>query len=396
MLNSKVQNSKVIRMRRIRYESFGGIIRLDDPPSTLYVDKDYMRNLGYNHSPLWKKESQFLSAPIDVHFALTNRCPIECRYCYKSSIENFKDDLPLSKIKKIIDALSEMRVFSIAFGGGEPFAREDIFEIAQYTREKGIEPNVTTNGYYITDTNAEKCKAFGHMHISLDLPNEDFDEIKNKGAFQSAERAIDLLNQYNIHLGINCVISRRNFDHLEELIKFCLTKNIKDVSFLRFKPIGRADKQYNEMKLTNKQNKQLFPIIRKLSRKYKIKAQADCSMVPMLAIHKPNMKLLDFFGVQGCEGGNTFIEIKEDGSFRSCSFSTISGGNATKLVDTWQSSEFFNEYRKVIDNPVEPCKSCKYLVICRGGCHVVSKYVTGDFRNPDPECPIVVNYMKEN
>ncbi|MHA1466258.1 MAG: SPASM domain-containing protein, partial [Candidatus Heimdallarchaeaceae archaeon] len=40
----------------------------------------------------------------------------------------------------------------------------------------------------------------------------------------------------------------------------------------------------------------------------------------------------------------------------------------------------------------EPCSSCRYVKICRGGCHVVSEFVTGEFSNPDPECPIVAEY----
>ncbi|MHA1954005.1 MAG: radical SAM/SPASM domain-containing protein [Candidatus Heimdallarchaeaceae archaeon] len=381
-------------MRKTRYESFGGIIRIENPPTTIYVDKDYMRSLGYNESKLWEKESPFLSAPLDVHFALTNKCPIECRYCYKSSVEDYENDLSLNQIKKIIDVLAEMKVFSVAFGGGEPFAREDIFDIAHYTKEKDIVPNITTNGYYISENNAKKCKVFGHMHISLDLPNEDFDNIKNKGAFQAANNAIDLLSQQGIHIGINCVISRKNFNHLEDLIKFCLSKNIKDISFLRFKPIGRADRQYDNMKLTEEQNIQLFPLLRKLSRKYKIKAQADCSMVPMLAVHKPKIKVLNFFGVQGCEGGNTFIEIKEDGTLRSCSFSNYYGENARNLMGVWDGFEYFSKYRDVTDSLKEPCLSCKYSAICRGGCHVVSEFITGDFNNPDPECPLVIEHGK--
>ncbi|MHA1419876.1 MAG: radical SAM/SPASM domain-containing protein [Candidatus Heimdallarchaeaceae archaeon] len=379
-------------MKRIRYESFGGIIRIEDPPATIYVDKDYMKYLGYISSKLWDKERSYLSAPIDVHFALTNRCPLECKHCYKSSSADIENDLSLQEIKKIIDVLSDNHVFSVAFGGGEPFARKDIFDIAQYTSDKGIVPNITTNGYYINENNAEKCKVFGHMHVSLDLPDEKFDEIKNKGAFKAAVNAIDLLNQQGIHIGINCVISRKNFDYLEDLVKFCLSKNIKDISFLRFKPIGRADRTYDEMKLSHEQNIKLLPVLKKLTRKYKIITQVDCSMTPMICYHKPNLKMMDFFGAQGCEGGNTFIEIKEDGAIRSCSFSNFYGDNVINLKEIWDDSKYLTKYRNVLDNLIEPCSSCRYVKICRGGCHVVSEFVTGEFSNPDPECPIVAEY----
>lgn len=379
---------------KARYESFGGILRSENPPATIYVDKNYMKELGFTHSELWQRTSSFLSAPLDVHFALTNECPMGCKHCYKSSGKKAQNELSLKQIKEVIDVLSKMGVFSIAFGGGEPFARKEIFEIAEYTRKKNIVPNVTTNGYFISEKNAKKCKVFGHMHVSLDLANEDFDRLKNDGAFEAAVKAIDLLKTQDIHVGINCVISRENYDKLEELVKFCLSKDIRDISFLRFKPIGKANKQYYEMRLTYEQNIKLLPKLRKLIRKYKIAAQLDCSMLPIVAYHKPNNRLLDFFGAQGCEGGNTFIEIKEDGEMRSCSFSNSFGDNALKLQEQWETSEYFQQYREVIDNIDEPCLSCKYLDICRGGCHVVSEFLTGDFNKPDPECPIVVKYRE--
>jgi radical SAM protein with 4Fe4S-binding SPASM domain len=39
----------------------------------------------------------------------------------------------------------------------------------------------------------------------------------------------------------------------------------------------------------------------------------------------------------------------------------------------------------------EPCASCDYHALCRGGCKVVSAHVTGDLAAPDPECPRVVD-----
>ncbi|MHA1305165.1 MAG: radical SAM protein, partial [Candidatus Heimdallarchaeaceae archaeon] len=279
---------------KVRYETFGGIIRTEDPPATLFIDRNYMRDLGFNNSEMWSGEEKItqLSAPINVHFALTNKCPLECKTCYKNAKKQEEDILSLPQIKEIIDILAEMKVFSIAFGGGEPFARKEIFEIAQYTRKKNITPNVTTNGYYINEKNVKKCKIFGHIHVSLDLPNKEFDQIKNEGAFQAANQAIELLTSMSdIHVGINTVLSKANYERLDELIEYGLEKGIYDYAFLRFKPGGKADQFYNEMKLSLEQNKKLFSKLKKLKRKYKINIQVDCSLTPMMLYHKPNRKL---------------------------------------------------------------------------------------------------------
>ena len=97
-----------VKPMKARYESFGGLIRIETPPATIYVDKNYMRELGYPDSELWSVDSPILSAPIDVHFALTNRCPLECKYCYKLADKNYRGELSLAQVKEIIDVLEHL------------------------------------------------------------------------------------------------------------------------------------------------------------------------------------------------------------------------------------------------------------------------------------------------
>ena len=83
-----------------RFESFGGILSLDTPASLVYVDKDYMKNLGFSESPLWTNESKILSAPTEVHFSITNKCPMECTNCYVGAKRHSKgDEMSIKQIK---------------------------------------------------------------------------------------------------------------------------------------------------------------------------------------------------------------------------------------------------------------------------------------------------------
>ena len=36
-----------------RLESFGGVLALENPPMLVHVDRDFMRGLGCENSPLW-------------------------------------------------------------------------------------------------------------------------------------------------------------------------------------------------------------------------------------------------------------------------------------------------------------------------------------------------------
>ena len=61
-----------------RYEPFGGILHLSRPASLVWVDKDYMRSLGYEDSPLWDLDTPLLSAPTEVHLSVTRQCSAGC------------------------------------------------------------------------------------------------------------------------------------------------------------------------------------------------------------------------------------------------------------------------------------------------------------------------------
>ncbi len=122
---------------KVRYESFGGIISCSNPPFLAWVDREYMRKIGYGASALWaavNEKTGCLSAPAEVHFAVTNRCRLGCEGCYMSAEESGAEDMSTDDAKKSLKKLADMGVFHLALGGGEAFERDDFGEIVQYCR----------------------------------------------------------------------------------------------------------------------------------------------------------------------------------------------------------------------------------------------------------------------
>jgi len=110
-----------------------------------------------------------LSAPEVVHLCITKRCNRNCEFCY---VEKDDYEPPSDKLKELIDQLTEIGVFQIAVGGGEPFLREDIFEIADYAAKKDILFNVTTNGSLIDDE-LSRCINENIDHTQLSFTEYD-------------------------------------------------------------------------------------------------------------------------------------------------------------------------------------------------------------------------------
>lgn len=382
---------------KARYESFGGIIALEEPPVLAWVDKNFMLELGFKGSPLWQREKNYLSAPTEVHFSLTNKCPLKCKHCYANSGNKIRNELTTNQYKKALRVLAKMGVFHIAFGGGECFSRSDVFELAHYCRELGMVPNITTNGYYITKETAKKCRVFGRINVSLDGIGKMYKEIRGVDGFKMADRAIKLLVEEGNRVGINCILCRKNFDTISEIVKYAKRQKLESILFLRYKPVGRGKIFYKEMRLTNEQNKKIFPLIKKLQKENKeILFEIDCSFVPMICFHKPSLEKLKFFAVEGCPAGNILLGTLPNGRFNACSMCSETGGSIFSLPREWNTSKHLNKFRQWILKAKEPCRSCSYLEICKGGCHIITEYLTGNFFNPDPECPKVVEFKAKN
>jgi radical SAM protein with 4Fe4S-binding SPASM domain len=384
---------KKMNQKIVRYEPFGGIVGIQDPPALVYVDRQAMRELGYQDSPLWHGSQKYLSAPTEVHFNITNQCPLNCRHCTSDSGNQLPDEMTTAEIKKAIDVLAGMKVFHIAFGGGELFSRPDAIELASYASAKGIVPNATSNGYYMTPELAEKCRVFGQINISIDGVGDHYGIIRGTDNFRQADLALKTLIAAGVNTGINCLATRKNFDLLEEVVAYADQLQLTEVLFLRLKPSGRAREIYHEYKLDQEQNRQFFPFLMKMAKKYHPLLQVDCSFIPNICYHHPSKKTMNVLGIEGCEGGNILLGLRPDGWMNACSHYPQYFEDILKLPELWHEHNHFQQFRErqITD---QDCLKCRYFKICRGGCPLFAEFLGGDFNLPDPECPVLIDKRK--
>ena len=343
---------RAMRRKKIRPEFFGGIIFDSELRITAYVDKDFMRRLGYNEFP----DLDYLSAPEVVHVEVTRRCPLNCKHCYVNA--GFGEELSLKQFKELIDILADMNVFQIAFGGGEPFYRDDFLEIARYAYDCGIISNVTTNGVVI---NTDKLDIFGQINVSLDgADKETYLKVRGCDTFHKALNAIKMLvESYNV--GINVVVTRQNFNQLHEIFKLAEELEVSEVMLIRVKPVGRCKNVYDDLKLTRDQLSRFDETVRSLLN-YDVLLRIDCAFMPFLT---PDDNVL--IGMQGCDCGISSLAIKSDGRVTPCSFLNHSLGYYKDLREIWNDMDDFRKYE------VDECRGCPKYHVCRGGCRVFAK-----------------------
>jgi MoaA/NifB/PqqE/SkfB family radical SAM enzyme len=403
--------------RRARFERFGAIVQLTIPRALVFVDRVMARRVvAVRGEPAaWREpESELgehvLSAPLEAHLQITNRCAAGCKGCYTgASREGAPNEWGLVEWKRAIDHLAEAGVFHVALGGGESAALPWLGELAVHARARGIIPNLTTSGLEGLHGLVPIAHRFGQINVSLDGLGATYAAVRGFDGFAQADAAICALRAVKREIGINVVVTRHNFDELDELFSYARKRRLSEIELLRFKPSGRGARAYRELRCTDDQHRAFLPTILAAARKYRVRVKVDCSYTPMLAHHRPDRALLAELAVYGCTGGDFLVGAKPDGRITACSFASPppplpaqEGDGPTpareaghrprvdELAMYWTAPDAFGAFRRWRDAS-EPCASCDYHSLCRGGCKVVSAHVTGDLAAPDPECPRVID-----
>ncbi len=387
---------------QFRYERWGGIVHLAWPRALVFVSRRMARRLGYDGSPRWRGpddgQVDLLSAPLEAHLQITNRCSVGCQGCYTAATpQGAAGEWGLDEWRRAIDALAARGVFHLALGGGESAELPWLPELARHARARGLVPNLTTSGLY-DDATLQRlvgsARLFGQINVSLDGVDDAYRAVRGVDGFAAADRAIVALRRVNRHVGINCVVTRHNYDALPELFAYARRRRLSEIELLRLKPSGRGRRVYDSLRCSDAQHRALLPKILELSLRHRIRVRLDCSYTPMVTHHRVDARLMRWLSIYGCAGGDMLVASKADGRLCACSFAEPVG-DKVKVVDLptyWDEAEAFGPFRRWATGAEEPCRSCDYLALCRGGCRVVSAHGTGSLAAPDPECPRVVDY----
>jgi radical SAM protein with 4Fe4S-binding SPASM domain len=388
-----------VKPRAGRAEAFGAILQLERPRALVFVDRDYARSVGVEGGARWARPADDgeigarpLSAPLEAHLQLTNRCDAGCQGCYTAATpQGAAGEWGPEAWMRAIDALADAGVFHLALGGGESAVLPWLGDVARHARRRGLIPNLTTSGLAGVDALVEIAGLFGQINVSLDGIGPAYAAVRGFDGFARADEALRRLRAAKKEIGINVVVTRASFADLDALFAHARRRRLNEVELLRFKPSGRGERAYAALRCTDAQHRAFLPRITGLARRHRMRVRVDCSYTPMIAHHDPGPELLAQLAVYGCTGGDFLIGARASGVMTACSFAAPPAGKPTvdRLAEYWERPDAFGAFRGWREGR-EPCRSCAYHALCRGGCRVVSAFA-GDETAPDPECPRVVD-----
>lgn len=180
--------------------------------------------------------------PTTIMLELTNKCNLHCITCpreYEYGKSLVPGDMPLERAKEIIDK-SYPYLQSIGLTGmGETLFAPHLLEVAKYvkSKKKSIVIFISTNANF--PGFIEKIKPvlpfIDTIQISTDGVGSSYEDIRHGASFSMLDKhlteLLPLAQDHNVNLMFNMVINKRNYQSMNQVIKYAAEKGVKYVNF---------------------------------------------------------------------------------------------------------------------------------------------------------------------
>ncbi|MFC3040592.1 TIGR04053 family radical SAM/SPASM domain-containing protein [Virgibacillus xinjiangensis] len=361
--------------------------------------------------------------PFIVIWELTRACQLKCLHCRaEAQYHRHPLELDFEEGKKLIDDIYEMDNPMLVFTGGDPLERPDVFDIAEYAVQKGVRvsmtPSATPN---VTKEAMKKAKDVGLSRWAFSIDGhcaEVHDHFRGtNGSFDLTMNAIEYLHELDMPLQINTVISKYNYEYLDEMAKMVGDLGCVLWSVFFLVPTGRGKE---EDMISPAEHERVFRWLYKLSKKvpFDIKTTAGQHYRRVVIQNKMrehkgmsdqehifyedalmNGKTGQIDGLgrapKGVNDGNGFVFISHTGDVYPSGLLPVKAGNVrmTPLADIYRHSEVFQNLRNP-DKYKGKCGVCEFRHVC-GGSRSRAYNATGDYMESEPYCVYIPKVMRE-
>ncbi|MFC4559299.1 TIGR04053 family radical SAM/SPASM domain-containing protein [Virgibacillus kekensis] len=359
--------------------------------------------------------------PFIVIWELTRACELKCLHCRaEAQYHRHPLELTFEEGKKLIDDIYEMNNPMLVFTGGDPLMRPDVFDIAEYAVKKGVRvsmtPSATPN---VTKEAMEKAKNVGLARWAFSIDGhcaEVHDHFRGtSGSFDLTMNAIKYLHELEMPLQVNTVISRYNYEYLDEMAEMVEKLGVVLWSVFFLVPTGRGKE--SDM-ISPAEHEKVLRWLYKLSKtaSFDIKTTAAQHYRRVViqgkmretknqedviryedALNSGKIDTIDGLGraPKGVNDGNGFVFISHTGDVYPSGLLPIKAGNVRQkpLATIYRESEVFQNLRNP-DKYKGKCGVCEFRHVC-GGSRSRAYNVTGDYMESEPYCVYIPKAMRQ-
>jgi putative heme d1 biosynthesis radical SAM protein NirJ1 len=344
-----------------------------------------------------------------VVWNMTRTCNLSCTHCYSDSdYKNYDGELTTKEAKQFIDDLADFNVPVLLFSGGEPLMRKDIYELAEYTAEKGMRPTISTNGTLITKEVAQRLKniGVGYVGISLDGTKETNDKFRGKeGAFDKALRGMHNCMEIDQRVGLRFTINRHNYKDLNDIFDLIEEENIPRACFYHLVYSGRGSEMVKE-DISLAESREVMDLIidrtqdfleRGLDKEIlTVDNHADGIYLYRRMKEENPEKAEEVWELLSRNGGNrTGIaianvnwvgDVHPDQFTQNHTFGNVRERKFGKIWTDTSQNEILAGLKDRKPLLKGRCAECKWLDVCNGNFRARAEAIHGDFWQEDPAC----------
>ena len=338
--------------------------------------------IGFPAHPVWE---------------MTTACNLRCIHCHASGGKPAADELTTDEAKRLLDQLAEVSEFRMmAFTGGEPLVRHDLFELLAYSHALGFTNTMATNATLIDEAVARRLRRCGVAIAAVSLDGFDaatHDFVRGSpGAFEAALQGMRALRRAGILLHVNITAMEYNMDQIEPLMALVDEMGTGILLMYQLVPVGRG-RGIGEAALDLGTNERLIRFMAQAQRTTRaiMEPVAGPQYWPFLLQRSgirsgPLLRLAETV-FHGCSAGRGFVYIKPNGEVWPCPFIEVSCGNVrqTPFPIIWATAPIFEDLREREERLKGRCGECEYRRLC-GGCRGRAWATTGDYLAEDPSC----------
>jgi radical SAM protein with 4Fe4S-binding SPASM domain len=338
--------------------------------------------IGFPSHPVWE---------------MTTACNLHCIHCHTSGGGRATNELSTEEAKRLINQLADVPEFRmLAFTGGEPLVRPDLFELLAYAQALGFANTMATNATLIDDHLARRLRDCGVVIAAVSLDGfapATHDAIRGMpGAFAAAVRGMEALRRAGILLHVNITAMDYNVDQLGDLMTLVDRLGTGILLMYQLVPVGRGD-EIGEAALDLEANERLIRFMAHAQRTTHaiMEPVAGPQYWPFLLQRSgvtggPLLRLAETV-FHGCSAGRGFVYVKPNGDVWPCPFVEVNCGNVRQLPFStiWQTAPIFQQLRQRGELLQGRCGECEYNRLC-GGCRGRALATTGNYLAEDPSC----------
>lgn len=377
--------SDVLAMLRDLFDKKFAIDRCNVKPSDMVEIKFPESRVTVEAAGLTLKNAE--SLPIAVLAEITHRCPLHCPYCSNPlNLERASAELTTLEWKRLIDEMAGLGVLQIHFSGGEPLVRADLVELVGHAAAAGLYTNLITSAVLLDSKKIAALAMAGLDHVQISFQGAEecgADAIAGMtGSHRKKREAARLVREIGLPLTVNAVVHRQNLDRLAALIEMAVELGAARLEVAHVQYLGWALKN----------RAALIPTMAQLDEATHVVEAARERLKGILVI---DYVIADYYAERPkkCMGGwgEQFFNISPSGMVLPChAAESITGLTFDSVRDhslawIWNESSAMRKYRGT-DWMAEPCKSCEFREIDRGGCRCQAFALAGEAGATDPTC----------